>query len=99
MGLDAVSCKQSELEDELEELEEDLLNSEVDPARREFNRRRVCIIEELLADPTAIRKLILDDGEDQSMDPIYFGDEAYQHRFATWEWVESGCPVWIAGTR
>lgn len=101
MGPDAVSCKRFELVDELEQLEADLLVAEGDSVRMEHNRLRAADIEKWLDDddPTAIQKLILVDLNIASMDePRYFDDGNSSHRNVTWEWVESGCPIWIAGT-
>ena len=93
--LDAKSSKRCQLEDELDELEEDLLDSEGDVVRQETIRKQVFNIEKLLDDPAAIHKLIL---VDMNTECDRCNGDAI-HRKSTYEWVASGCPIWIADIR
>ncbi len=96
-SLFAISEKKLELEEELDDLRDDLQDAAGNEPRHEMLRARADEIERTLNDPQAIQKLILDDCEDELMEPVYYGDDDFIHREVTLEWIMSGCPIWISG--
>ncbi len=96
-SLSAISEKELELEDELDDLRDDLLDAAGNEPRYAMLRGRAHEIERTLDDPQAIQKLILDECGDELLEPVYFGDDDFVHQVVTMEWIISGCPIWISG--